>query len=112
MVNALRSKAGWILSLIVMVVAYPAFAWDVSVFWTGHSSVNPASPAQGQLDGLSVTSSDGNRWHYAEDSYTWWTLEARNWILANEASGRSQVCELPAKISLPASLGSLPLECC
>ncbi len=76
------------LSLSMLMFAKLAFAWDISISWTGHSSVNPASPAQGYLDGVSYPPDGGNRYHYAEDSYIWWTSVAKDWILANQAGGR------------------------
>jgi hypothetical protein len=63
------------------------FAWDVSAVWSGNSAINPASPSQGQLDGQSNPPSGGNRYHSAEDSYTWWSSTARTWILNNQSNG-------------------------
>lgn len=51
--NKLFSVLGLMGFLSMLVFAQPTFAWDVNIFGTGHPSVNPASPAQGYLDGVS-----------------------------------------------------------
>jgi len=86
--KVLKSSVAFLTFVLLISIVGTAFAWDVSISWSGHSSTNPASPSQGQLDGQSDPPSGGVRYHLAEDSYTWWSSTAQSWILSNQSGGR------------------------
>jgi len=72
-------------SILFLALVGPVLAWQVHIYWVGHPATNPASPREGYLDGM-IKWVSGNRWVYAEDSYTWWTSTAKTWILNNRGS--------------------------